>query len=160
MELEVTYTQSDTKDGLYAYSLKIEAKVPNDDSTDSTDSTDSNDGLDPNIFVFRRSVKTMNPFGTTDGWFDDDFFNVATPVDMYDIPVGSPDIENGMPYYRGSKVELWFRNSEDVRKAKFAIAADIASLVKMWDNINEETGRTSHETVVYGSGGTLSTRTE
>lgn len=153
MELEVTYTQSETKDGLYAYSLKIEVSAPDEDSNDSNDT-------DLNIFVFRRSVKTMNPFGRTDGWFDDEFFNVATPVDMYDIPAKEPDIENGMPYYRDSKVELWFRNAEDVSKAKEAIAEDIASLVKMWDNITEGTGRTTTDTVVYGSDGSSYGRTE
>ena len=144
MKLQLNYKLSETKDGLYAYALHVEVSVPED----SNDSNDSND-IDPNIFVFRRSPRTMNPFGPTDGWFDDEFFNVATPVDMYDIPAKFPDIENGMPYYRDSKVELWFRNCEDAARAKREISEDIASLVKMWDNITDASGFKCSETRVY-----------
>lgn len=147
MEIEVTYRQSETKDGLYAYALHVEARAVPDDSNDSNDSND----VDANIFVFRRSTPTMNPYGVTDAVVDDEFFNVATPVDMYDIPAKKPDVENGMPYFRDSKVELWFRNYEDVLRAKREMSEDIASLVRLWDNINDEAAFKYGETRTYGT---------
>lgn len=145
MKLQLNYKLSETKDGLYAYALHIEVVQPED----SNDSNDSNDAWDNNIFVFRRSTPTMNPYGPTDCVVDDEFFNVATPVDMYDIPAKFPDIEHGMPYYRDSKVELWFRNCEDASRAKREISEDVASLVKMWDNINNVPDFRCSETRTY-----------
>ena len=179
MKLKLNTKLSETKDGLYAYSLVMEALPPDpepDDSTDSTDSTDysdidwdnydwnmgarcrphpddsadSNDAWDWNIFVFRRSTPTMNPYGRTDMVVDDEFFNVATPVDMYDIPAKFPDIEHNMPYFRDSKVELWFRNLEDALRAKREIEEDVASLCRLWDNLNDESTFKLVETRTYG----------
>ena len=149
MELEVTYTQSETKDGLYAYALHVEVVLP-EDSNDSNDSNDGNDAWDWNIFVFRRSTPTMNPYGQTDGLVDDEFFNVATPVDMYDIPPDEPDICHGMPYYRTSEIDLWFRNGHDVRQAKADIDADIADLCSLCDTLSNPEGFKHEETKTHG----------
>lgn len=139
MKLKITYKTSSTKDGLYAYGLHVEA-TPVDPSNDSDD---------PNIFVFRRSTPIMNPFGSTDKAVDDNFFNVATPVDMYDIPIGKPDIENGMPYYRDSSLDLWFRNLEDVENAKLDIDNDIASLCRLYDNLDDVSHYQHEESVIH-----------
>ena len=146
MQLALKYTQSETKDGLYAYALHVEAK-PLLDNEDSSE--DSSEALDPEIFVFRRSTPTMNPFGPTDRMVDDEFFNVATPVDMYDVPAKHPDIEHGMPYFRDSRLDLWFRNLEDLLRAKKEISEDVASLVKLWDNVSNVESSKHEETVIY-----------
>lgn len=146
MEIQLDTSMSSTDDGLYIYALHMEASLPDSGKEDSTGATST---LDPNIFVFRRSTPTMDPFGTTDKMVDDEFFNVATPVDMYDIPIGEPDIENGMPYFRDSKLDLWFRNLEDALRAKKEISADVASLARLWDNINNTSSFEFKETTVY-----------
>lgn len=138
MKLKQICKQSSTKDGLYAYSLHISVEACDDDSAESSD---------PNVFVFRRSVPTFNPNGPTDGVVDDVFFNVATPVDMYDIPVKRPDVEHGMPYYRDSELDLWFRNLEDLDRAKEEVTSDIASLCGLCNNFSSGAG--VEETVVH-----------
>lgn len=134
MKLKTTYKQTTTKDGLYAYALKV--TVESDD--------------DPHVFVFQRSMPTMNPFGGTDLEFDDDFVNVATPVDMYDIPVDRPDPCHGMPYYRSSSVDLWFRNLEDLEQAKKDIDEDLDSLSKLYNKMENEESYEHEETREYG----------
>jgi len=141
MEISLTYKQSGTKDGLYAYALHIEATFPQD----------SAEAHPAYIFVIRRSTPTMNPYGQTDRMVDDEFFNVATPVDMYDVPSKEPDIEHGMPYYRDCKVDLWFRNLEDLLRAKAVIGEDVAALARLWDNISDDKHFEHEETVVYGA---------
>lgn len=141
--LKLTYSQSSTKDGLYAYCLHVKAEPL---LTESGDGGLSN----PNIFVFRRSTPTMNPFGNTDMEVDDEFFNIATPVDMYDVPEKQPDIEHNMPYFRDSELDLWFRNMEDMERAKSEINSDVASLVKLWDNISATDKFEYTETIHYG----------
>lgn len=149
MKLEVTYKTSTTKDSLYAYGLVVEVRphvpdVSNDESNDSEEAVS-----DPNVLVFRRSCRTMNPFGRTDKWFDDEFFNVATPVDMYDVPAKEPDIEHGMPYYRDCTANLWFRNPSDLNRAKSEIDSDIASLCRLYDNLSDPDTYLHEETVVH-----------
>jgi len=142
MSIQLTTKLSETKDGLYAYALHVSAKSL------LLEGTEGSEAAAP-IFVFRRSTPTMNPGGQTDREVDDEFFNVATPVDMYDIPEGEPDIANGMPYYRDSHLELWFRNLEDALRAKDEIRRDVASLAKLWDNISDEETFKQEETEVY-----------
>ena len=125
MKLELTFKQTSTRDGLYAYALHISAV-----------SADSADSSDPRVFVFRRSTPTFGPGQPQDGMVDDEFFNVATPVDMYDIPPLHPDPEHGMPYFRDSELDLWFRNLEDLDRAKAEISADVASLCDLCDTFS------------------------
>lgn len=141
--LKLTYSQSSTRDGLYAYCLHIKAEPLLAETEDGSLSN-------PNIFVFRRSTPTMNPFGNTDMEVDDEFFNIATPVDMYDVPEKQPDIEKGMPYFRDSELDLWFRNMEDMERARSEIDGDVASLVTLWDNISATDKFEHTETVHYG----------
>ena len=139
MKLEITYKDTGTKDGLYAYALHVSAI-----------SASSEEDSDPRIFVMQRTPRTMNPFGSTDLEFDDVFVNVATPVDMYDIPPDEPDICRGMPYYRTSEIDLWFRNGHDVRQAKADIDADIADLCRLCDTLSNPEGFKHEETKIHG----------
>ena len=136
MKLTLEYSQTDTKDGLYAYALHV-ASSPED-------------GADPRIFVFQRTPRTMNPFGRTDMEFDDIFVNVATPVDMEEIPPDEPDICHGMPYFRSDTLDLWFRNLEDIEQAKRDIDEDVASLCRLYDNMSDTGGFRTKETKSYG----------
>ena len=135
MKLNTTYRQNTTKDGLYAYALHV--------------SVTSDDG-DPNVFVFQRSTPTMNPYGRTDRMVDDVFVNVATPVDMHEIPAKEPDPEHGMPYYRNSVLDLWFRNAGDVETAKRDIGEDLASLARLCESLSNDETFQYEETRTYG----------
>jgi hypothetical protein len=138
MKLTLEYSQTETKDGLYAYALHIVA------------STVLNDDGDPHIFVYHRRPRTMNPFGRTDLEFDDVFVNIATPVDMEEVPEDAPDICHGMPYYRSDTLDLWFRNLEDVEQAKKDVDRDVASLCKLYNNMSDTDGFRFKEEKTYG----------
>ena len=137
MKLSSTYSQTTTKDGLYAYALHVSVKSEEEVG-------------DPNVFVLQRSTPTMNPYGRTDLLVDDVFVNVATPVDMYDIPRDEPDPCHGMPYYRTSEIDLWFRNLEDLEQAKRDIDEDLASLAKLYNNLEDRPKYEHEETRTYG----------
>lgn len=122
MKVSVEYSQTSTKDGLYAYALHVD--VRSDDS-------------DCHVFVYQRQTPRMDPFGKNGGVRDDVYVNVATPVDMVDIPCDEPDIDHGMPYYRSSTLDLWFRNLEDLERAKREIDADIDSLVRLMNQFDK-----------------------
>lgn len=123
MRIAVEYKQTSTKDGLYAYALHVSASSP--------------EGYDSHVFVYQRQPPRMDPFGKFGGVRDDVFVNVATPVDMADIPCDQPDIEHGMPYYRSSTVDLWFRNLEDTERAKREIDRDIGDLVRLMNQFDK-----------------------
>ena len=42
-----------------------------------------------------------------------------------------------MPYYRSSTLDLWFRNLEDLERAKREIDADIDSLVRLMNQFDK-----------------------
>lgn len=134
MKLTSTYRQTTTKDGLYAYALHV--SVESDE--------------DPHVFVYQRYTPTMNPYGRTDLVVNDEFINIATPVDMYDIPVDEPDPCHGMPYYRSSTLDLWFRNLEDLERAKGDIDKDLESLAKLYNNLDSNDTYEYEETRTYG----------
>lgn len=119
---ELRYTRKGTRDGLYAYGLKVEARLVSAPPGLS-------DTVDAGLFVYRRSTPFSRPGGSSDGC-EDVFVNVVTPVDFVDIPYGSPSPEKGMPYYRSDSLDLWFRNSEDVDRAMDDIDADVAGLAR------------------------------
>ena len=154
MKLRVTYSQSSTRNGLYAYGLHVSVRPADpDDSNDSNDSNDPADAPDCGVFVFRRSTPGFDPMRQFPGmdrrsW--DEFWNVATPVDMHDIPRGEPDIPGGMPYFRLPDLDLWFRNLEDLLRAKREIGADIADLCRLTDALDDVSSYESSETVEYG----------
>lgn len=69
----------------------------------------SADGCSPNVFVYRRATKGAP---MEDGSPRDEFVCVADELDEDEIPVGEPDMERNVPYYRTDSVELLFRNPD------------------------------------------------
>lgn len=84
------------------------------------------------LFVFQRSPST--PAGDA----VDSFIQIASPLDIEEIPVNAPNLQEGMPYYRAKEVTLWFRNIEDLKLAKEKMKADIAVLTTTYDILNGE----------------------
>ncbi len=99
-------------------------------------------GYPEKIFVFQRSGE-----GTV-GEAVDEFIQVATPSDVEEVPEDAPAPDKGMPYYRASKVELFFRCRDDLELAKYHIGEDIKALVHTYDVINA--GFDKEETIHYG----------
>ena len=54
-----------------------------------------------------------------------------------------------MPYYRESKLDLWFRNKEDLERAKRAIDDDVASLAKLLRDVTDVDSFQTTETVTH-----------
>lgn len=67
------------------------------------------EGCSPNVFVYRRATKGAP---MEDGSPCDEFVCVADELDEDEIPVGEPDMERNVPYYRTDSVELLFRNPD------------------------------------------------
>ena len=121
--IKLRYERSPVTAGLQAYGLKITA-------LESTD-------MPKEIFIMRRDVVPFNEINVTPdphpenpGIASDTFICLADPVDLEEIPVDVPDINNEMPYYRVAKVEFWFRTSILLEETYDLIAADVTKLVE------------------------------
>ena len=60
-----------------------------------------------------------------DGSPRDEFVCVADELDEDEIPVGAPDMERNIPYYRTDTVELLFRNSDLMYETARAIIGSL-----------------------------------
>ena len=83
------------------------------------------DGCSDAVFVYHRATcgKPME-----DGSPRDEFIGVADALDEDEIPVGEPDLERNVPYYRVRDVELLFRNSDLMYECARSIIAELAHL--------------------------------
>lgn len=116
--LEVKYSEitPDKHPPIFAYALKVEickATV-----------------LSDHVFVFQRSPEN------NEGEATDNFIQIASPLELEEVPEDAPDLQNGMPYYRSKSVLLWFRNMEDLELAKRKIDDDLQTLVLTYKTIN------------------------
>jgi len=101
---------------MYAYALKAEVI--------------QSIGYPDHIFVFQRSKETA------DGSWVDEFIQIASPLEVEEVPENAPDLANNMPYYRSKEVTLYFRNMEDLNLAKSNIGSDIRTLTSTYDTLN------------------------
>ena len=67
------------------------------------------EGCSPYVFVYQRAARGAP---MEDGSPRDEFVCVADELDEDEIPVGEPDMERNVPYYRDDCVELLFRNPD------------------------------------------------
>ena len=131
MKIKIDIYESTTSKSLYAYALKI---------------VSSSEADDANVFVYQRGVPSL-----PDGEITDTFIHVATPVDFSEIPVGKPNFDQNMPFYRTNIVTLWFRNQEDLEIAKNDICFDIGRLCKIYNELVTESTMTLVETKEFGN---------
>lgn len=66
------------------------------------------DGTAMHVFIYHAAV----PRPSRDGDPKDEFIGVADALDMDELPVDSPRLEDNIPYYRTSELSLLFRNSD------------------------------------------------
>lgn len=77
------------------------------------------------IFVFQRTTQYGE---SADDQFADLFVNVASPVDIEEIPVNNPNDDNN-PFYRSKDLTLCFRSSVELEECWGYIKEDIEGLV-------------------------------
>ena len=130
VKIKARYT-TDVPEGhfqVYAHSLKVEI-------------VDA-EGCSNHLFVFQRSKE--NEVGDC----VDEFIQIASPLDVEEIPEDAPQPDRNMPYYRAKEVTLWFRCLEDLELAKRKIREDLATLAYTYDVLNGDHGKREEET--YG----------
>jgi hypothetical protein len=126
VKIHADYYTSTTEDkNLYAYALTVKITV--------SGIYDAEGNSDNAIFVFQRGVPKMNDKSTRDL-----FINIATPLDMQELPVNEPDLDNNIPFYRLDEVTLWFRCIDDMYKVREDIDNDIRKLVISYRFLNED----------------------
>jgi hypothetical protein len=76
------------------------------------------------IFVYRR-----HPINPMTGEEFDEFFFIASPVDLEEYPVGAPDIGKDFPFFRTSSIDLLFRSTITAQEGKEEILAQIQVLL-------------------------------
>ena len=87
-------------------------------------------GIDPELFLYAR--RTLNP---TTNEQADVFIAVCSPSDLEEFPVGAPDPEADLPFFRLDSVDLLFRNIELKLETYNAIVQDFAELSRSMDAI-------------------------
>lgn len=129
-ELKVRYstTVPEVHPKIYAYALKVEVVKAV--------------GYPDHVFLFQRSKE--NEVGDC----TDEFIQIASPLDIEEVPENAPDPENNMPYYRSKEVTVWFRNIEDLNLAKSKIKGDLATFTLTYDTLNSGFDKQEEET--YG----------
>lgn len=133
--IKATFKRSTIEHQALSYALKVTI-VP-----------DNSEGLEypHKLFIMQVSTPTMISGDTKDF-----FINVATPVDIEEIPEDSPDLSNDIPYYRTNEITLWFRCLEDLERTKNTIDADIAHFIKTYAVLNNENEFKTIEEKTYG----------
>ena len=113
---------------IYAYALKVEIL--------------SSDVCSDKLFLFQRSKE-----GLDDSWVDE-FIQIASPLDIEEVPEDAPDLANNMPYFRKKEVTVWFRCVEDMKLAKEKIKSDLQTLAHTYETLSD--GFDTQEEETYG----------
>ena len=131
VSLTVEYYQTPTqRSQVYGYALRVKV-------------TES-EGIPTKIFVYQRGEHRINS-----GNYIDRFINIASPVDMDNVPEDEPMLDSGIPYYRTDEVILYFRCLEDLVESKNDIDADISHLIETYKQFSEMENFELTETKIY-----------
>jgi hypothetical protein len=108
-------------------------------------------GIPREIFVYHRSSRVIATGFPWDLEIVDEFQNVATPVDIEEtLPEGLAN--DNTRHFRSESVELLFRCESDMERARDAIDADVAALVRSWRVVGDADSYESSETKEYTNG--------
>ena len=131
ISLTVEYYQTPTqKSQVYGYALRVKVT--------------SAEGMPSKIFVYQRGEQRLNS-----GNYVDKFINIASPVDMGNVPEDEPQLDAGIPYYRTDEVILYFRCLQDLVESKADISDDINHLVESYKLFEDTDNFELTETKVY-----------
>jgi len=81
------------------------------------------DGIDKNLFLYHRM--TLEPVSGTTGDF---FRKIASPTDIEEYPVGAPDPQSPLPFYRLDSVDMLFRSADLLNETWEMMLADLREL--------------------------------
>lgn len=59
----------------------------------------------------------------------DNFIGIADPVDLQEVPAQTPNLLDGLPYYRTETVTIGFRSLTELEETETDIKDDIKGLV-------------------------------
>jgi len=127
--IEVRYHYPEIQAELQSYDLRVEVIAATE--------------MPEEVFVIQRGVAPARAGGeeATDG-----FICLADPSDLEEFPVGSPNLEANVPYYRVSDVTLRFRDMESLGETQELLDADFQKLV---DSLKAAADAGSTEDVTY-----------
>jgi len=94
--------------------------------------TEVYDGMDPNVFLFRRS-----PPDPVSGEVYDKFVTVCSPVDMSDWPVGEPNPFLAEPFFRNNTVALDVRSLRDFNFIWDVFRREVGNLCVALDRLDQ-----------------------
>lgn len=129
--LRVRFSQNAERRGIYDYALRVEVML--------------SDGISPKIFVYHQSSAGVD--GNTFSEFD----HVATPVDFHEIPEDAASLT--VPWFRTDKCTVWFRNMDDLAKAKQMFVDDIRALQRTYGILSSEDGFSRQTTLEFSDAG-------
>lgn len=121
--IDAVFRRTGNRPGRLAYGLSVEVE--------------SSEGMPPEVFVYHRSAPQLASGLPWDGKVVETFQNVATPVEMFEVPAES-EAPAGAPYVRSRSMKAVFRNVFDMDRAADGISEDLAALVKSWENVAGE----------------------
>ena len=127
--ITATYDYSPSDKPYFGYALKVTVTAAS--------------GLPPEIFVYQRGAAPAPIAGAE---VTDTFICIADPLDLEEIPVGTPDLKAEIPYYRTTTVTLYTRDADTRAELARDIKSDIAGLV---DALNNMVTVETTETVTY-----------
>jgi hypothetical protein len=100
-------------------------------------------GLPPEIFCFLRIPKPSDPIQS-----DDVFQNIASPTDIQEYPVTTPEPGANRPFFRLSEATLEFRSESLANDAWRCMQSDFDALLTA---IEEGSQLSVEEVVEYGT---------
>ena len=84
-------------------------------------------GMSKKVFVWQANVASNTDVEANAQ--QDQFSNVASPVDLEKYPEDVADLQRSIPYYRTDEVTLRFRCMADLQETRDLIDADLETLV-------------------------------
>jgi hypothetical protein len=112
ISITVKFYRSPIVPNLQSYDLKVVAESATD--------------MPKEIFILQRRIGGASPGSSVP---EDVFTCIADPVDLEEIPVGAPDLNHEMPYYRVAEITLRFRSTVLLEECKNLMDEDIRILV-------------------------------
>lgn len=95
-------------------------------------------GAENELFVHERLPRDPSqPTGQT----EDRFVRITTPLDLAELPVNQPEVDDAPAYFRKAAVELWTVSQGEADKTWAVIQQDVKALflaLKIADSLTDE----------------------
>ena len=129
ISLTAQFDRSPQDAAFYAYCLKI--------------TITSASGMPAEVFVFQRGAAPAPAAGEQTL---DRYVCIADPLDLEEVPQGTPDLNAEIPYYRLNQVTLAFRSVDELNECQAMLQGDLNTLVR---SMNAMANFTPQEVITY-----------